>query len=192
MAARGRLHADWVGLGGTGIENFEAAVDFRDRLLTIEHFRGEFAGGAQSGSAIIRFDSDSPAFHLETRYANLDLERLTEASAGWGGFFFGKLNGNLNLESSGGNLNEILDRLKGSGEVAGSGLAVHGLDLTGAPSMNGPEPVTEFASLAASFQIVGREVLLEELRAVRGAGTMRGRESAPGAACADCDRLGWF
>ncbi|MEE8177732.1 MAG: AsmA-like C-terminal region-containing protein, partial [Acidobacteriota bacterium] len=179
LAARGTLHAGWVGLGGTGIENFEAAVDFRDRLLTIEHFRGEFAGGTQSGSATIRFDSDSPAFHLESRYAKLDLEQLTEASAGWGGFFSGKLNGNLNLESSGENLNEILDRLEGSGEVAGSDLAVHGLDLTGAPTMNDPEPVTEIASLSASFQIGGREVLLEQLRAVTGDGTVRVRESAP-------------
>ncbi len=179
LSARGTLHTGWVGLGGTGIENFDAAVDFRDRLLTIEHFRGEFAGGTQIGSAAIRFDSDSPAFHLESHYANMDLDRLTEASAGWGGFFSGKLNGSHRLESSGGNLNEILDRLEGSGEVAGSDLVLHGLDLSGAPSPADLNPVTGFASLSASFHIGGREVLLEELRAVTGAGTVRGRESAP-------------
>ena len=179
LAARGRLRADRVGLGGAGIDNFEADVEFQNRLLTIERFSGVFAGGTQAGSAIVRFDSDSPVFQIESRYANLVLDQLTEASAAWGGYFSGKLNGSLYLESSGDNLNEILDRLEGSGEATGRSLAILGLDLTGAPSPADSNPATEFASLSASFHIGGREVLLKELRAVTASGQPRDGENPP-------------
>ena len=177
LAAQGRLRADRVGLGSARIANFEADVEFQNRLLTIERFSGVFAGGKQAGSATVRFDSDSPVFQIESRYASLDLDQLTEASTAWGGYFSGKLNGSLYLESSGDNLNEILDRLEGAGEATGRNLAIHGLDLTGAPPTANPNPATEFASLSAGFHIGGREVLLQELRAVTASDQLRGREN---------------
>jgi hypothetical protein len=93
------------------------------------------------------------------------LNQLTKASVSWGGFFSGKLSGNLRLAGSGWNHQEILDHLGGSGEATGLNLELHGIDLARGSEPES-DPATRIAALSSTFQISQKEVLIKDLRMV--------------------------
>ncbi len=163
FAAQGTIRTDVLSYAENAIRNFKGSIDFRNGLLTVKTFSGDFAGGTQKGSATVKFSSDSPAFAIQSRFANIDLNQLTRVSPSWSGFFTGKISGALRISSSGWNLPAILERLDGSGQVMGTNLELDGIDLLRAGSSS-PEPVTRIASIASVFRIAGRRVLFTEMK----------------------------
>ena len=165
VVAHGRLQADRISYGGVEVKNVDAMMAFQDRILEIKNFTGEFAGGSHTGRATIQFGPDVPSFALETHYAHLDLNQLTQLSPSWHGLLSGKVDGVLRLASSGWNWNEILEHLGGSGEVKGRNLTLRGLELTATPKPD-PGAHTSIASLTATYQLSKREVLLSRVELV--------------------------
>ncbi len=164
LEARGVLQAASFSYRGSAIKDLKAAIEYHDRALEIKSFSGEFAGGAQNGKASIQLGPGARGFSIQGRFSNLDLNQLTRQSASWGGFFSGKLSGNLRLASSGRELQEILDHLGGSGEASGVNLELGGMDLTQAGGKS--EPVTRINSLSSAFQIARKQVFVTELKVV--------------------------
>jgi hypothetical protein len=161
---RGALNAASIRYRGFEWRNVTASLQWHDRQLEIADFAGEFAGGTQRGTATVFFQPGPPAFTLETRYSNLDLETLTEGAPAWRDFFSGRLSGELRLSGRGNRWDEIVRQLSGSGQASGREIALRGLDLTGASEeTSGVE--TRFASFSTEFQIAKDHVRINELKA---------------------------
>lgn len=162
LQARGVLRAASFSYGGHALKDLNASIDYHDRTLEVPAFSGEFAGGTEIGTAVIRFGPGPPAFRLDTRFSKIDLGLVTQETERWAGYFAGTVSGTLRLASSGWNRGEILERLRGSGEASGANLELTGIELLTAND----EHQIHVSSAASSFQIANNQVLITSLTLV--------------------------
>ncbi|MBI3894595.1 MAG: AsmA family protein [Acidobacteria bacterium] len=165
VIAHGKLQADRFRYRGIEVKNLDATMTFQDRILEIENFTGEFAGGVHAGKGTIRLEPEVPSFVLETRYADLDLNQLTQFFPPWNGLLSGNVDGVLRLASSGWNWEEILKHLGGSGEIKGENLTLHGIALAETPRFD-PGASTPLASLTATYQLSQQAAFLTPLEII--------------------------
>ncbi len=161
---RGTLETPSVRYGGLEWKDVAASISLHDQQVNISGFSGTLAGGTQQGSATISLATGTPAFALESRYANLDLDKLTEESAQWKGLFAGKLSGDLRLSTSGRSWNELLANWTGAGQATGRAVTIHGVQLT-SDTESGPDSTTRWASFSSEFQIAKQQLRITEMTA---------------------------
>jgi hypothetical protein len=178
-AMRGTLATPSLRYGGLEWNDVVASISLYDQQVEISEFSSTLAGGTQHGSATISLGMGRPGFALETRYTNLELEKLTAAWAQWTGLFSGKMSGNLTLSASGRRWHDILSDWTGNGQATGRSITIHGMDLTRS-SESEPASPTRLAFFSSAFQIAKQQLHLTEMTATSApSGHETGRQTPP-------------
>ncbi|MBI3935269.1 MAG: AsmA family protein [Acidobacteria bacterium] len=162
LEVRGEWRAGAVRYRGVELENVAAAVYFHDRQMEIPEFSAEHAGGTAQGDAKLFFGGDQFRFHVDSRYAKLDLERLTESLDQWKGVIAGNVSGELRLAGGGQTPEEIVSQLIGSGEVNGTKIILRGSHWAEAFDI-APAAETRLRSFSAGFQVSEKRIHIAEM-----------------------------
>ena len=165
LQVRGILRADSLRYRGIALEDVKASVYLHDRQMEIPDFSAQHAGGTEQGTAALYFAQGPFTFTLDSRYANLDIERLTESSEQWRGAVSGNLSGVLHLASSGRTLEELVSQMNGSGEANGARVILR--DARWAEALDSSDTSeSHIASFTTTFQIRRKLIQVPEMKVI--------------------------